>query len=158
VQEIVTDIADGEVFMSRMSLRVRPEWNPDPALQDPIGDGEFQDLLGMHIQPNGQISVILNNRPAVIGIIGVAMFSNFPGLMRAGNSLYEVGPNSGDPVYVLPGQDGSGALQAGGLEMSNVDLATEFTDMIVTQRGFQANSRVITVSDSMLEELVNLKR
>jgi flagellar hook protein FlgE len=60
--------------------------------------------------------------------------------------------------YTTAGTNGTGKIMSGGLEMSNVDLANEFSDMIITQRGFQANSRVITVSDSMLEELVNLKR
>ena len=66
--------------------------------------------------------------------------------------------NSGKAKYAVPGEDGTGALKNSALEMSNVDLSQEFSDMIVTQRGFQANSRLITVSDTMLEELINLKR
>ena len=75
-----------------------------------------------------------------------------------GQNLYRNTVNSGDPVYNIPGSGGTGALNPGTLEMTNVDLANEFTDMIVTQRGFQANSRIITTTDQMLEELVNLKR
>jgi flagellar hook protein FlgE len=71
---------------------------------------------------------------------------------------YTQSTNSGTPQYTYPGSGTTGSLVSGGLEMSNVDLTKEFTDMIVTQRGFQANSRVITTSDQVLEELVNLKR
>ena len=86
------------------------------------------------------------------------MFANVAGLEKAGNSLYRETTSSGEHKWGLALEDGAGRVNGGGLEMSNVDLASEFTDMIVTQRGFQANSRIITVSDSMLEELVNLKR
>ena len=90
--------------------------------------------------------------------IGLAMFTNNSGLEKAGGSLYNWSPSSGAPIYTIVGSQGAGGITSGALEMSNVDLAAEFTDMIITQRGFQANSRVITVSDTMLEELVNLKR
>ena len=80
-------------------------------------------------------------------------------IFEIGDNLYQSTPNSG--AFDGIGDDitsGSGSLSTGVLEMSNVDLSAEFTDMITTQRGFQANSRIITVSDSMLEELTNLKR
>lgn len=93
-----------------------------------------------------------------IGQLEVATFSNQAGLEKRGTNLYAATTNSGDAVYGAPNQNGAGKINPGSLEMSNVDLASEFTDMIVTQRGFQANSRIITTSDSMLEELVNLKR
>lgn len=85
-------------------------------------------------------------------------FTNPSGLLRMGDSIYAASANSGDPVFGAAGTQSSSVIKPGALEMSNVDLATEFTEMIVTQRGYQANSRVITVSDSMLEELVSLKR
>ena len=72
--------------------------------------------------------------------------------------LFKQTGNSGEAKACKAGEDGTGALKTSSLEMSNVDISTEFADMIVTQRGFQANSRIITVSDSILEELVNLKR
>lgn len=93
-----------------------------------------------------------------LGRVDLATFTNPQGLAQAGNSYFTATANSGKAEYCVPGTDGSGALQTGALEASNVDLSKEFSDMIVTQRGFQANSRLITVSDEMLEELVNLKR
>ena len=94
-----------------------------------------------------------------IGRIALATFDNPNGLTRAGNSMFTTSVNSGDPDIGAPGGDnGSGVTQGGVLEMSNVDLAEEFTNLIMAQRGFQANSRTITTSDEMLQELVNLKR
>jgi len=116
------------------------------------------DLVGFAVGDDGSVSVIINNEKVVIAKIALAMFSNPGGLEKAGNSMYRVTASSGDVVETLPQENGAGVIKGGGLEMSNVDLATEFTDMIVTQRGFQANSRIITVSDTLLEELVNLKR
>jgi len=85
-------------------------------------------------------------------------FANPGGLMDLSDSIYTTSANSGDPVWGLPVTQSSSKLKPGAVEMSNVDLSAEFTNMITTQRGYQANSRVITVSDTMLEELVNLKR
>jgi len=115
-------------------------------------------LPGFAVADNGDISVILGNRKVVIGQLAVAMFANVAGLETAGNSLYRETASSGAAVVTQAFEDGAGRIDGGGLEMSNVDLANEFSDMIVTQRGFQASSRIITVSDTMLEELVNLKR
>ncbi|MCL2125773.1 MAG: flagellar hook-basal body complex protein [Oscillospiraceae bacterium] len=120
--------------------------------------GADQDLYGFSVGQDGSVSVIINNIKETIGFIGISMFTNAGGLEKAGNSLYRESPSSGDALHTMALMDGAGRVLGGGLEMSNVDLATEFTDMIVTQRGFQANSRVITVSDTLLEELVNLKR
>lgn len=96
-----------------------------------------------------------------IAQLRVVNFDNPSGLDKEGNSLFRQGNNSGEPLEdddQIAGNNGTGLLKAGYLEMSNVSLADEFTDMIVTQRGYQANSRVITVSDTLLEELINLKR
>ena len=92
-----------------------------------------------------------------LGRLVLATFNNTGGLIKAGLSYYTASANSGSAI-VRFANDGCGQLKSGYLEMSNVDLATELTNMIITQRGFQANSRVITTSDSMLEELINLKR
>ena len=86
----------------------------------------------------------------------VADFTNSRGLTHESDSVYSESPNSGDPVYGRPGSQSTTTLQSGSLEMSNVDLASQFTDMITTQRGYQANARIITTSDSMLQELVGL--
>ncbi|MDR0489879.1 MAG: flagellar hook-basal body complex protein [Oscillospiraceae bacterium] len=114
--------------------------------------------VGFAVDEKGIISILENNIRTPIGYIGIAMFSNPGGLEKAGNSLYRESAASGAMQEDVAERNGRGSVIGGGLEMSNVDLATEFTDMIVTQRGFQANSRIITVSDTMLEELVNLKR
>jgi flagellar hook protein FlgE len=94
-----------------------------------------------------------------LGQIAVAQFANASGLEKVGNNCYQTTLNSGefDGIGREVDADGS-SINSGQLEMSNVDLAAQFTDMIITQRGFQANSRVITVSDTLLEELINLKR
>lgn len=90
--------------------------------------------------------------------VALANFNNPSGLGKAGESLYVKTTNSGEPQIGFAGTGGRGSFSAGSLEMSNVDLAQQFSDMIVTQRGFQANSKIITTTDTMLEELVNLKR
>jgi flagellar hook protein FlgE len=92
------------------------------------------------------------------GRIQLAKFSNNEGLEKAGSNEYRESTNSGEPDEAYPGAGGAGTLVAGALEMSNVDLSEEFTEMIVAQRGFQANTRIITTSDEILQELVNLKR
>ena len=100
-----------------------------------------------------------NDMKLCLGQMAVATFANPSGLESVGTSLFAATLNSGefDGVGQEISLDG-GSFTVGALEMSNVDLANEFTQMITTQRGFQANSRIITTSDSMLEELVNLKR
>lgn len=115
---------------------------------------------GIAIDDTGTITGIndTSGDKETIGYLALANFVNPPGLEKKGNNLYAASSNSGVPVYYKSQSGGTGKINPGGLEMSNVDLAYEFTDMIVTQRGFQANSRVITTSDTMLEELVNLKR
>ena len=100
-----------------------------------------------------------NGDTKTIGQIAVTTFANPAGLEKVGNNLYAATLNSG--TFDGIGQDiteSDGSMSSGYLEMSNVDLADQFTSMITTQRGYQANSRIITVSDSMLEELINLKR
>ena len=90
--------------------------------------------------------------------VALANFNNPAGLMKVGENNYVSSNNSGQAQVGIAGSGGRGDISPGKIEMSNVDLSQEFTDMIVTQRGFQANSRIITVSDEMLQELVNLKR
>ncbi len=117
-------------------------------------------LTGLSVQNNGKIYGSYDNGNTVLlGQIAVAQFSNASGLEKVGESCYATTLNSGefDGIGQEISADGS-KMTSGELEMSNVDLSTEFTDMITTQRGFQANSRVITTSDSLLEELINLKR
>jgi len=102
--------------------------------------------------------VFSNGMNETLARIALAVFGNSGGLMRAGGTMFQQSTNSGEVRLVAPGESGVGSIIPGSLEMSNVDLAQEFTNMITTQRGFQANSRIITTSDEMLMELVNLKR
>ncbi|WP_433210069.1 flagellar hook protein FlgE [Dactylosporangium sp. CS-047395] len=116
-------------------------------------------LQSFSINPDGQlVGVFSNGNKQTIAQLGLANFNNPPGLEKVGDSLYRFTVNSGLAQIGSPGTGGLGTLQAGAVEMSNVDLAQEFTNLIVAQRGFQANSKVISTSDDVLQELVNLKR
>ncbi|WP_129596937.1 flagellar hook protein FlgE [Anaerophilus nitritogenes] len=99
-----------------------------------------------------------NGQRSVIGRVAIAKFKNPSGLLKTSDNLFKDTENSGTAIVGKPGESGFAAIAPGRLEMSNVDLGKEFTDMITTQRGFQANSRVITTTDEMLQELVNIKR
>ncbi|MEI3604602.1 flagellar basal body rod protein FlgG [Pseudogracilibacillus sp. SE30717A] len=111
------------------------------------------------IAPDGTINYIdEDGEPKVAGQILLANFSNPAGLEKVGSNLYLMTGNAGFTGLAVPDQDGVGKIIEKALEMSNVDLAEEFTEMIVSQRGFQANTRIITTSDEILQELVNLKR
>lgn len=127
-----------------------------------LGSGrKLGNMSGVFIQNNGEIYATYDNgMTKLVGQIAVAKFANAAGLEKAGDNLYQATLNSGefDGIGVDITADGAGSMTTGALEMSNVDLSSEFTHMITTQRGFQANSRIITVSDTLLEELVNLKR
>lgn len=96
--------------------------------------------------------------PVKVAHIAAAKFTNPDGLSQDGEGYYVQTTNSGEAVATIPGGSGTGSFRAGALEMSNVDLSKEFTEMIITQRGFQANTRMITVSDEMLSDLVSMKR
>ncbi len=122
------------------------------------GEFTFQDLGSFSIDKYGVITTSFNNEMKAIARIELAVFDNPDGLVEAGNTSYAETAASGTANVKKPKSEGAGEVRSSMLEMSNVNLANEFSDMIVTQRGFQANSRIITVSDSMLEELVNLKR
>jgi flagellar hook protein FlgE len=119
-------------------------------------------LSSFSIDPSGVITGVYTNGEDTINHkiaqIATATFSNESGLMNVGGNLYTTSSNSGAATVGEAGLNGQPAIESGALEMSNVNLAQEFTDMIIAQRGFQANSRVITVGDSILGELVDLKR
>ena len=116
------------------------------------------NLTGISIGADGTIMGTSAAGLQVLGRIDLATFANSEGLMQSGNSYFTATSNSGDAKLAIAGENGTGGLKNSALEMSNVDLSQEFSDMITTQRGFQACSRLITVSDTMLEELINLKR
>jgi len=120
---------------------------------------ELGSLQSFQLGNDGTImGVYSNGLRQPLGQLALASFNNPSGLEKAGSSTFRVGVNSGDAAVGLAGVGGRGVLNSGALEMSNVDLAEEFTGLIVAQRGFQANSRVITASDEILQDLVNLKR
>jgi flagellar hook protein FlgE len=116
-------------------------------------------LESFKVDQSGIITgVYTNGNRRTLGQVAMASFTNPGGLEKEGENNYVVSNNSGDPRIGESGVAGKGKLISGALEMSNVDLAEQFTDMIVTQRGFQANSKTITTSDQMLQELLTLKR
>ncbi|MGE5620273.1 MAG: flagellar hook-basal body complex protein [Sphingomonadaceae bacterium] len=135
----------------------------DPAAPDRILIDPAWGWANFAISSDGTITGVLAdgttdtvNRPQIL----LAKFNNPEGLLRAGGSLFQEGLNSGDPIIGAPGDNtiGMGTLMSGTLEGSNVELAEQFTRMIMAERGFQANSRIITASDEMLQDLVNMKR
>lgn len=124
--------------------------------QDGYASGNLQDII---VSNAGIVSGIFSNGVSkALGKIALANFNNPSGLLKQPGGFFLPSPNSGIAQVAESGTRGMGNISAGSLEMSNVDLAKEFTNMIVAQRGFQANSRIITTSDEMLQELVNLKR
>ncbi len=124
--------------------------------QDGSPPGELSDY---QVQPDGTIEGRYSNgETRSLGQVATATFTNVNGLERQGDSLFRATTQSQDPLVGIPGSSGRGAIVAGALEGSNVDLAREFVTMIAVQRGFQGNSRTITTADDMLTELVQLKR
>jgi flagellar hook protein FlgE len=123
-----------------------------------LGELTYKDLASFSVSAGGVISATYNSELKAIARIDLGIVDNPAGLDMAGATSFTESGASGSINIKAPNSDGAGALQSQRLEMSNVNLATEFSDMIVTQRGYQANARIITTSDTMLEELVNLKR
>ena len=125
--------------------------------QDGLAAGTVTDV---YISPNdGAVSLVYSNGLSEqVGQVALARFANSSGLMQSEGTTFIAGLNSGDAQIGAASSGGRGALASGHLEASNVDMAQEFTNMILAQRGFQASSRVITTSDEILQELVNLKR
>lgn len=115
-----------------------------------------EDAQSFNVQRDGTVTIVRNGQPEDVATVGIANFSNPSGLLKDGSNLYLASESSGDREW-MPA-DGPSQIIANSLEMSNVDLAEEFTEMITAQRGFQANTRIITTSDEILQELVNLKR
>ncbi len=129
--------------------------NSDGAI---IGKLSYADMTSANVSADGTIQVGYNGELKYLARIELAVFDNPDGLSQDGNTSFADNASSGMAKIKKPGEPGAGEVKSKYLEMANVNLANEFSDMIVTQRGFQANARIITTSDSMLEELVNLKR
>ena len=141
-----------------MSLGSISQFGAASSMKPTTTDGYAMGTLqSFSLSADGTIvGVYSNSLRQDIGKLALATFANPGGLEKAGGSSFRVGNNSGVAVIGAAGTNGAGTLTAGALEMSNVDLASEFTDLIIAQRGFQANSRVITTSDEVLQSLVNL--
>jgi flagellar hook protein FlgE len=144
---------EGGTLVTSEGFKVQNNTDPGTDIAIPAGTVSFS------IGQGGQITgVDANGISNPIATIGVAKFTNPAGLTKAGNNTFQASVNSGKAEIGTADTGGRGTLTSGRLEMSNVDLSEEFTDMIVAQRGFQANTRIITTSDEILQELVNLKR
>ena len=102
--------------------------------------------------------VFSNGDSRTLAQVMVATFTNPNGLVSAGSNMYSVAANSGTPRIDTPGENSATTIQSGALEQSNVDLSQEFTNMIVSQRGFEANAKVVTTSDTLLQDITNLVR
>ena len=140
----------------RNMIQVANENSTLSNIQNGFSPGSLQRIS---VNQTGQIIGTFSNGENIeLAQVALATFSNTSGLSKVGDTLFVESRNSGLPEIGAPGTGGKGSVKPESLEMSNVDLSQEFVDMIITQRGFQANSRIITTSDEMLQELVNLKR
>lgn len=150
------DIEPGELEQLNIITGGTPADFPGAALAGIDGEATLQSF---NISPSGEINGIFSDgNTGVLGTVMMANFNNPGGLSKAGSNTYGVTANSGEAQIGAAGVNGRGDLISATLEMSNVDLSEEFAEMIVSQRGFQANTRMITTSDEILQELVNLKR
>jgi flagellar hook protein FlgE len=155
----------GTVIEEDTDLSIDPESLERESLQ-PLKIAEVNDdgeeLQSFSIDTSGRIIAVYSDGETAntyfLGQIGIVKFSNPAGLTKAGGNNYAESNNSGTPGFGIAGSGGFGTINQGFLEMSNVDLANEFTEMIVASRAYSANSRSITTSDEMLQELINLKR
>jgi flagellar hook protein FlgE len=139
------------------STGLAQEWNPNGAVtQDGFAGGT---VSGIRIEGDGTVTgVFSNGQLRTLGAVATADFTSVDSLAAAGHNLYAETTESGGPIVGAPGGGGRGTLISGALEGSNVDLGAEFVDLIAYQRGFQANSRIITTADEMYQEIVSLKR
>jgi len=153
---------DNGYLVSQKGMRVQDITGADVKLGTPPAGASLQSVS---INRSGQVieyySDGTNNSAGAPQTVGMATFKQKGGLMSAGDGLYNfdvAGINSTLPALGTPGSSGYGTIESGMLEQSNVDLTSEFASMITAQRSFQANARVVTVSDSLLDDIVNLKR
>jgi len=132
---------------------------PSTTSQTTITGYPMGNLSTFAVDSQGVIQGIFDNgQVQVLGQVALANFNNPQGLIKNGQNTYSVSLSSGEPAIGVPGTGGRGNIAGNALELSNVDIATEFTSLIMAQRGYQANSRVITTSDEVLQEAINLKR
>lgn len=154
-----TAFGDDETEGDLANIRV-PATIDDPNDTTTIPPAQPAQLTfqSMAIDENGLVTAKYGNQDFVLGRVAIATFTNPDALEKLGGNNYESTLNTGNPIISAAGDNGAGQMISGAIEMSNVDLANEFTEMIVASRAYQANSRSITTSDEMLQELINLKR
>jgi fagellar hook-basal body proteins len=156
------DPATGKLPADLSTAKLQPLSIPEYKFHFDVDGNVVSDAAKINnysINQDGTITAVYDDSTSmVLGRISLAKFPNPGGLLKLGNNSYTVSANSGDAAPTPAGEGGTGKVLQSTLEMSNVDLASEFTDMISTSRAFQANSRSITTSDEMLQELLNLKR
>lgn len=153
----ISDGAGNEITSSLMDEKLNMEDLIDYTETSSLNIPESAESFS--VQPNGTITYIDEfGQTRIAGQVALANFSNPGGLEKAGSNLFLNSENAGYNGLVIPDTEGAASIVSGALEMSNVDLAEEFTEMITAQRGFQANTKIITTSDEILQELVNLKR
>jgi flagellar hook protein FlgE len=158
----ITSNSGSDPMEITMKYDALTQYGGESTVRGTNGDGYAAGTLDLAKLTIDQSGVIIggftNGRSKNLGQVAMAVFNNPGGLTKVGANQYSKSNNSGDPQVGAAGSGGRGTFTAGTLEMSNVDLAQQFSDMIITQRGFQSNSKIITTDDEMLEILANLKR
>lgn len=149
---------DGQDFVPGIPAEFNEDLSPIQIPYDPYTGAQY-NLQSYSISDNGVITGIdTQNRPITLGQLAIVAVENPNGMEKTNGYYFQLGDNAGGVEVVKPGSGAAGFIRSKYLEMPNVDLANEFSNMITTQRGFQANSKIITVTDEMLQELVNMKR
>ena len=156
VEEMKVDLDFGTINKFNGITQFAADFSVTLKEQDGYPSGSLDDIS---VDDEGIITGIFTNGiNRTLAQVALASFSNPEGLYKAGDNLYQQSLNSGIPQIGAPGTGNRGIISPSSLEMSNVDLAKSFTEIIIAQRGFQVNARVITASDQVLQELVNIKR
>lgn len=155
-----SNFGEGDAGTITIDFSGLTQYGNDSTVKASAPDGNTSgNIESFSVSKSGEIvAVYTNGENKVLSQIALAKFDNPGGLIKEGSNLFKDTRNSGEAQYGTAGGSGYGQMLGGAVEMSNVDLSNEFTDMITTQRGFQANSRIITTSDEMLQELMSLKR
>ena len=152
------EITDGEDYEAGIPAEFNEDLSPIQIPYDPKTGSQY-NLQSYSISDNGVITGIdTQSRPITLGQLAIVAVENPNGMEKTNGYYFQLGENAGSVEVVKPGTGAAGFIRSKYLEMPNVDLANEFSNMITTQRGFQANSKIITVTDEMLQELVNMKR
>jgi len=160
LQYTAGDAQDQDITIDFSKITQAYATSSGSTVQATSADGNPMGVLeSVYVDTSGVVTAVYSNGTrAAVGVLALADFANPAGLLKAGSSSFVESGASGTALVGRPGAGGLGKLVPQNLEMSNVDLATEFTNMIMTQRGFQANTRIITTADEMLQDVVNLRR